>query len=390
MSDHQETETGPLSGVRIVEMAGIGPGPMCAMLLADLGADVIRIDRLESANLGLPRDPRADLLMRSRRSIAINLKTQEGVDTALKLIDRADGLIEGFRPGVMERLGIGPTICLKRNPRLVYGRMTGWGQDGPLAHAAGHDINYISLIGALHAIGRQDEAPIHPLNLVGDFGGGALYLAMGLLAALLNANASGKGQIVDCAMTDGAASLMTMFYGMHATGRFTDNRGENAIDTGSHYYNVYETADGKFVSIGSIEPKFYAELLDKIGLKDEELAHQQDQAAWPDLKARLAGIFGTKSRDEWCQIMEGSDVCFAPVLNLRESVSHPHNKARNTFVDVDGITQPAPAPRFSQTPAKISRPPCRPGQHSHEALSDWGFSSEEIESLEGNKTIAQT
>ncbi|MEQ9451220.1 MAG: CaiB/BaiF CoA-transferase family protein [Pseudomonadales bacterium] len=382
--------SGPLSGVRIVEMAGIGPGPMCAMLLADLGAEVIRIDRLESANLGLPRDPKTDLLMRSRRSVAIDLKNQKGVDTALKLIDSADALIEGFRPGVMERLGLGPTLCHKRNPSLVYGRMTGWGQDGPLAHAAGHDINYISLIGALHAIGRKGEAPIHPLNLVGDFGGGALYLAMGVLAALLDARTSGKGQVVDCAMTDGAASLMTMFYGMHAVGRFTDDRGENAIDTGSHYYNVYETADDKYVSIGSIEPKFYAELLERLGLKGEELPPQQDPSAWPDLKHRVASIFRSKTRDEWCEIMEGTDVCFAPVLSLSESAKHAHNEARNTFVQIDGVTQPAPAPRFSRTPATISGPPCQPGQHSRKILSDWGFTATEIEDLENDRTIAQT
>lgn len=381
---------GPLSGIRIVEMAGIGPGPMCAMLLADLGADVIRVDRIESANLGLPRDPRTDLLMRSRRSVAIDLKTPTGVDTALRLIDSADALIEGFRPGVMERLGLGPTICLKRNPGLVYGRMTGWGQDGPLAHAAGHDINYISLTGALHAIGRKGETPVHPLNLVGDFGGGALYLAMGLLAALLDSRASGQGQIIDCAMTDGSASLMTMFYGMHATNRFTDDRGENAIDTGSHYYNVYETADGKYVSIGSIEPKFYAELIEKLGLKDGDLPHQQDQSAWPDLKVKLASIFRTKTRDEWCEIMEGTDVCFAPVLSLSESVGHPHNKARDTFVEIDGVIQPAPSPRFSRTPAEVSRPPCRPGQHSREALSDWGFTDAQIASLEDSHAISQT
>jgi alpha-methylacyl-CoA racemase len=381
---------GPLSGIRIVEMAGIGPGPMCAMLLADLGADIIRVDRMESANLGLPRDPRTDLLMRSRRSVAIDLKTQMGVDAALKLIEGADALIEGFRPGVMERLGLGPAICLKRNPGLVYGRMTGWGQDGPLAHAAGHDINYISLIGALHAIGRQGEPPVHPLNLVGDFGGGALYLAMGLLAALLNARTSGQGQVIDCAMTDGAASLMTMFYGMHATGRFTDDRGENAIDTGSHYYNVYETADGKYVSIGAIEPKFYAELIDKLGLIKDDLPKQQDSSAWPDLKTKLTSIFRSKTRDEWCEIMEGTDVCFAPVLSLSESFGHAHNKARDTFVEIDGVMQPAPAPRFGRTPAEVSRPPCRPGQHSREALSDWGFTDDEIASLENGHTIAQT
>ncbi len=380
---------GPLEGVKIVEMAGIGPGPMCAMLLADLGADVVRVDRTTGADLGLRRDPRADLLMRSRRSVAVDVKTSEGVNTVLRLIEQADGLIEGFRPGVMERLGLGPDICLGRNPKLVYGRMTGWGQDGPLAHAAGHDINYISLIGALHAIGPEGGKPVPPLNLVGDFGGGALYLAFGLLAGMLEARSSGQGQVIDCAMTDGAASLMTMFYGMFASGGFADNRGANAIDTGSHFYNVYETKDGKFVSIGSIEAKFYAELMEKLGLEADSLPRQMDRENWPAQKKHLTELFLQKTRDEWCRIMEGTDICFAPVLGLGESPGHPHNVQRETFVDVAGIIQPAPAPRFSRTAAEISRPPCRPGQHSREVLSEWGFTKEQIQALEADQVITQ-
>ena len=379
---------GPLAGIKIVELAGIGPGPMCAMLLADLGADVIRVDRTQGADLGLRRDPKADLLMRSRRSVAVDLKTADGVETVLRLVDQADGLLEGFRPGVMERLGLGPGVCFRRNPRLVYGRMTGWGQSGPLAHAAGHDINYISLIGALHAIGEADSKPVPPLNLVGDFGGGALYLALGMLAGILEARSSGEGQVVDCAMTDGAASLMTMFFGMFASGAFSDARGTNAIDTGSHFYNVYETRDGKYVSIGSIEGKFYAKLIEKLGLDRTSLPEQMDRAAWPEMKSRLAETFRQKTRDEWCQIMEGTDICFAPVLNMAESISHPHNVQRGTFVNIDGIVQPAPAPRFSRTEAVVKGPPCRSGQHSQEVLSDWGFTEEEVQALiEGGAVV---
>ena len=305
------------------------------------------------------------------------------------MTEQADALLEGFRPGVMERLGLGPSACHRINPRLVYGRMTGWGQDGPLASAAGHDINYIALTGALHAIGREGQAPLHPLNLVGDFGGGALYLAFGILAGIIEARASGSGQVVDCAMTDGAASLMTMFYGMFAGGRWQEERGTNAIDTGSHFYNVYETKDGKYVSIGSIEPKFYAELIEKLGLSGEDLPTQHDASSWPAMKDRFQSVFRTKTRDEWCDVMEGSDVCFAPVLSLEESMRHPHNVARGTFVDMDGITQPGPAPRFSRTPGKLDRPPSVPGLHSEAVLGDWGFDAAEIAALTADGVVVQ-
>ena len=374
---------GVLSSYKIVEFAGIGPAPMCAMLLSDMGAEVLRVDRAEDANLGIPTDAKFGVLNRGRRSVALDLKKKEGAEVALKLIEKADALIEGFRPGVMERLGLGPELCLARNPRLVFGRMTGWGQDGPLAHAAGHDINYIALTGALHSIGRKGEAPVPPLNLVGDFGGGGAYLALGVVAALLEAQKSGKGQVIDVAMIDGASSLMAAIYGLRAAGRWTDNRGDNILDTGAHYYDVYETSDGKYVSIGSIEPKFYAELLQLSGLKHEELPRQNDKNSWPTLKERVAAVFRTKTRDEWCRIMEGSDVCFAPVLSMQEAPQHPHNRQRGTFVEVDGVMQPAPAPRFSRTPSAVQRPPAQPGEHTEEALRDWGFSATEVEQLRG-------
>jgi alpha-methylacyl-CoA racemase len=378
---------GVLSGYKIIEFAGIGPAPMCAMLLSDMGAEVLRIDRAEDANLGIPTDAKFGVLQRGRRSVALDLKKKEGTEVALKLIEKADALIEGFRPGVMERLGLGPDLCLARNPRLVFGRMTGWGQDGPLAHAAGHDINYIALTGALHSIGRKGEAPVPPLNLVGDFGGGGAYLALGVVAALLEAQKSGKGQVIDVAMIDGASSLMAAIYGLRAAGRWTDNRGDNILDTGAHYYDVYETSDGKYVSIGSIEPKFYAELLQLSGLEHEELPRQNDKNAWPALKDRVAAVFRSKTRDEWCRIMEGSDVCFAPVLSMQEAPQHPHNRQRGTFVEVDGVVQPAPAPRFSRTPSAIQRPPAQPGEHTEEALKDWGFSATEVEQLRRSGAI---
>jgi alpha-methylacyl-CoA racemase len=380
---------GPLSGYRIIELAGIGPGPMCAMLLSDMGADVLRIDRTADAGLGIAMENKYALLNRGRRSVALDLKKREAIETMLKLVDKADGLIEGFRPGVTERLGIGPDVCLKRNPRLVYGRMTGWGQEGPMAHAAGHDINYIALSGALHSIGRRGEAPVPPLNLVGDFGGGALYLALGMVAGILETQKSGKGQVVDAAMVDGAASLMTAIYGIHGSGRWTDNRGDNILDTGAHYYDVYETKDGKYVSIGSIETKFYDELLELSGLKKEELARQNDREAWPAMKQKVAVIFKTKTRDEWCKIMEGSDVCFAPVLSMTEAPKHPHNRHRGTFIEDDGVIQPGPAPRFSRTPSKIQRPPARPGEHTEEALRDWGFSASDLDGLRKAGAIVQ-
>ncbi|HKA55013.1 MAG TPA: CaiB/BaiF CoA-transferase family protein [Candidatus Binatia bacterium] len=378
---------GVLSGYKVIEFAGIGPAPMCAMLLSDMGAEVLRIDRAEDANLGIPTDAKYSVLNRGRRSVALDLKRKEGTGVALKLIERADALIEGFRPGVMERLGLGPEPCLARNPRLVYGRMTGWGQDGPLAHAAGHDINYIALTGALHSIGRKGEAPVPPLNLVGDFGGGGVYLALGVVGALLEAQKSGKGQVIDVAMIDGASSLMAAIYGLRAAGRWTDQRGENILDTGAHYYDVYETSDGKYVSVGSIEPKFYAELLHLAGLEHEELPRQNDRAAWPGLKERVAAIFRTKTREEWCRLMEGSEVCFAPVLSMQEAPNHPHNRERGTFVEFEGVVQPAPAPRFSRTPSAIQRPPARPGEHTEEALRDWGFSAVELEQLHGSGAV---
>jgi len=374
---------GTLSGYKIVEFAGIGPAPMCAMLLADMGAEVLRIDRAEDAALGITLEAKYSLLSRGRRSVAIDLKRREGVDAAMKLVEKADALLEGFRPGVMERLGLGPDECLKRNPRLIYGRMTGWGQEGPLAHAAGHDINYIALSGVLASIGRKGEAPVPPLNLVGDFGGGGLYLALGVVAGLLEAQKSGKGQVVDTAMVDGAASLLTAVYGMHASGMWSNGRGENILDTGAHFYDVYETRDGEYISIGSIEAKFYAELLKLSGLEGQEMPRQMDRKAWPDLKKKFAALFKTKTRDEWCKIMEGSDICFAPVLSMAEAPKHPHNQVRGTFVEVEGVVQPGPAPRFSRTPSKIQRPPAKPGEHTEEALREWGFSAADLEKLRG-------
>jgi len=378
---------GTLSGYRFVEFAGIGPAPMCAMLLADMGAEVLRIDRAEDAALGISLDAKYSLLSRGRKSVAIDLKRPEGVAAAMKLIEKADALLEGFRPKVMERLGLGPDECLKRNPRLIYGRMTGWGQEGPLAHAAGHDINYIALSGVLASIGRKGQAPVPPLNLVGDFGGGGLYLALGVVAGLLEAQKSGKGQVVDAAMVDGAASLLTAIYGMHASGMWSDKRGDNILDTGAHFYDVYETKDGEFVSIGSIEAKFYAELLKLSGLEGQEMPRQMDRKAWPDLKEKFAALFKTKTRAEWCKIMEGSDICFAPVLSMAEAPKHPHNQLRGTFVEVEGVVQPGPAPRFSRTPSKIQRPPAKPGEHTEEALREWGFSAGELEKLRGAGAI---
>ncbi|MGH8324487.1 MAG: CaiB/BaiF CoA transferase family protein, partial [Steroidobacteraceae bacterium] len=343
---------GPLTGYKVIELAGIGPAPMCAMLLSDLGADVLRIDRLADAGLGISLPTKYSVLNRGRRSVALDLKRPEATAAILRLTEQADALIEGFRPGVMERLGLGPDVCLARNPRLVFGRMTGWGQDGPLALAAGHDINYIALSGALNTIGRRGQAPVPPLNLVGDFGGGALYLAFGVVAGLLEAQKSGKGQVIDAAMVDGAASLMSAIYGMHGSGFWTDERGGNVLDTGAHYYDVYETSDGKYVSIGSIEGKFYDELLRLSGLKNEELPPQNDRKSWPQMKDRVTALFRTRTRDEWCKIMEGSDICFAPVLSMDEAPHHPHNRHRGTFVESGGVLQPGPAPRFSRTPSK--------------------------------------
>lgn len=366
---------GPLSGLKVIEFAGIGPGPFCGMLLSDLGADVVRIDRK-----GQGRASPADVTSRGRRSIGLDLKNPASIETCLKLMESADAVFEGFRPGVMERLGLGPDVALKRNPKLVYGRMTGWGQFGPYANAAGHDMNYIAITGALHAIGTGDK-PIPPLNLVGDFGGGALYLAFGLLAGVLNARETGQGQVIDCAMSDGAASLMSMFYGFKASGMWKEQRRANLLDGGAHFYDTYQCADGKWISIGSIEPQFYALLLEKTGINDPAFAAQMDRGAWNDLREKLAHVIAQKSQAEWCEIMDATDVCFAPVLDLDEAPKHPHNAARKTFVELGGVVQPAPAPRFSATPGAIQGPPPAIGAHDREALSDWGFSAAQIDEL---------
>jgi alpha-methylacyl-CoA racemase len=374
---------GPLSGFRIVEIAGIGPGPFAAMLLADMGAEVIRVQRTQAVQGAVPTEPDRDLLQRGRRSIAVDLKNPDGVETVLKLIESADALIEGFRPGVMERLGLGPDVCLARNPGLVFGRMTGWGQTGMYSQAAGHDINYISLAGSLAHFARAGQAPVPPINMVGDFGGGGMFLAYGMVCALLERTKSGKGQVVDAAMVDGAAVLMTMFWAFSQMGLHDENApGTNMLDTGSHFYDVYQCQDGKYVSIGSIEPQFYAELLRLTGLEgDPEFARQMDKSQWPHLKKRIAEIFRTKTRDEWCAIMEATDVCFAPVLTMSEAARHPHNVERNVFIEIAGVKQPAPAPRFSRTVPEISCPPAHAGQHSREILVDWGFATDDIDRL---------
>ena len=375
--------------MRVVEIAGIGPGPFAAMLLADMGADVLRIDRAGAVSpVAENTPPPLDLLNRGRRSIGVDLKTEGGSEVVLRLVERADALIEGFRPGVAERLGIGPNDCLARNERLVYGRMTGWGQDGPMAAAAGHDLNYIALAGALHPIGRAGSPPPPPLNLIGDFGGGALYLAFGIVCGVLEARTSGQGQVVDAAMVDGAAHLTTMFHSMKAMGFWSDERESNLLDGGAHFYDTYETSDGKFVSIAPLEPKFYAELRALAGLDDDDWAAQMDRSRWPEMKLRLGEVIRTRTRDEWCSLMEGTDACFAPVLDLSEAPLHPHNRERDTFTEVAGVTQPSPAPRFSRTPGAISRPPAHPGQHTEDALSDWGFSAAEISDLLASRAIA--
>jgi alpha-methylacyl-CoA racemase len=379
---------GPLAGITVIEIAGIGPGPYCGMMLADMGADVIRIDRAGSVQGGDPERPPADFLARGRRSVGVDLKSPDGVEVVLSLVETADALFEGFRPGVTERLGIGPDECLARNPRLVYGRMTGWGQEGPYASTAGHDINYIALAGVLDHIGRAGQPPTPPLNLVGDFGGGGLLLAFGIVAGLLEARASGTGQVIDAAMVDGAASLMTMTHSFRAMGIWNDERGTNMLDTGAHFYDVYETSDGRYLSIGSIEPQFYAELLRLTGLDGEDLPWQQDRSQWPAMKERLAAIFRTRTRDEWCELMEGTDVCFAPVLSIPEAYEHPHNVARGTFVEVAGLRQPGPAPRFSRTASEVSGPPAHAGQHTDEVLSGAGFDAERIAKLRETGAIA--
>jgi len=373
---------GPLSGIKVIEFEAIGPGPFAGMLLADMGADVLIVDRPVSGDLGLKRARAIELMNRGKRSVTLDMKSPSGVEAALELVGRADALIEGMRPGVMERLGIGPDAALARNPRLVYGRMTGWGQDGPLAPRAGHDINYIALAGVLNAFGRKGGAPVPPLNLVGDFGGGGMLLGFGIACALVEAGRSGKGQVVDAAMVEGASLLATMFSGMMAAKTWTEERGANILDTGAPWYDVYETKDGKFVSIGSIEARFYDELLARLGIAGEALPKQHDRAGWPELRERYAAVFRSKTRDEWVRAFEGSDACFAPVLSFSEARRDPHNAARGSFVSVGGIEQPAPAPKFSRTPPQVRRAPPERGEGGREALADWGFSAADLARLE--------
>ena len=369
---------GPLQGIKVLEVGGIGPGPFCGMMLSDMGADVVRIERKGGLILSKPE---YDVLTRNRRSIFIDLRKREGVETLLRMVEKVDAMHEGFRPGVMEKLGLGPSVCLERNPRLVYGRMTGWGQKGPLAHTAGHDINYIALSGALHALGRKGENPVPPLNLVGDFGGGGMLLAFGMVCALLETQKSGRGQVVDAAMVDGSALLMAMIYGFKAGGTWQDIRGVNLLDTGAYFYDTYETADRKHVAIGAIEPQFYALLLELTDIKDDDFQNQLDSAQWPLLKEKMSKVFKMKTRKEWCDILEGSDACFTPVLSMAEAPEHPHMKARKTFTQVDGVMQPAPAPRFSRTKPNIKNPPPEPGQDTEAVLIEFGFTTKEIDAL---------
>ncbi|HEX4367458.1 MAG TPA: CaiB/BaiF CoA-transferase family protein [Rhodopila sp.] len=372
---------GPLAGVKIIEFAGIGPAPMASMLLADMGATILRIDRVAAADLGVPMAEEHEFTRRSRAAIALDLKRPEAIALALRLIDGSDALIEGFRPGVMERLGLGPDVCLGRNKKLAYGRVTGWGQEGPLAQAAGHDMNYIALTGALHAIGRAGQKPTPPLNLVGDYGGGALYLVTGLLAAIISARATGVGQVVDAAMVDGALSLMTPIYAMQAGGRLSEPRGHNQLDSGAYYYEVYECSDGQFISLAPIEAKFHAELLRLLEIDPASMPAQRDKGGWARWKDVLTERFRTRTRDDWCRILEGSDACFAPVLSMTEAHAHPHNQARAAFIEVGGYRQPAPAPRFGTTKLAAPRPPG--SVPVAEALAAWGLPAAEIAALSG-------
>ena len=377
---------GPLQGVRVIEVAGIGPGPFCAMVLADLGADVVRIDRPPAG--GDPAAARYDVLNRGRRSVAVDLKDPGGPDVVLRLVERADALLEGFRPGVAERLGIGPEACLERNPRLVYGRMTGWGQDGPLAPTAGHDLTYAAVAGALAHIGRAGQPPTPPLNLVADFGGGGMLLALGLVAGLLHARTSGEGQVVDAAMVDGTALLMAPFFGASAMGFWSDERGTNLLDSGAPFYDVYSCLDGKELAVGAIEPQFFAALLEVLDLETEAVPEQNDRERWPELRASLAAAISSRPRAEWLARAEGTDACVAPVLTMRDAADHPHVRHRGTIVERDGVPQPAPAPRFSATPTALDRPPSVPGLHTDEVLAEGGFSDQEIASLRTAGTVA--
>lgn len=370
---------GPLHGIRIIELGGIGPVPFCGMLLADLGADVLCIERVQPAGSSIGKDARFDLFSRGKQSIALDLKHPDAVTLLKRLLARADALIEGFRPGVAERMGLGPENCVALNPRLVYGRMTGWGQIGPMAQAPGHDINYIALTGALHAIGQKNGPPTPPLNLVGDFGGGAMYLALGLLSALLESRSSGRGQIVDAAMVDGAASLMTFIYGLHASGLYSDHRGSNRYDGGAPYYTTYETKDGRWIALGSNEPQFYQQTLELLGLADESLPQQTDRTGWDTLRTRFASVFKTRTRDEWCALAAGKEVCLSPVLSLEEAPKHPSNRERGAFLEIDGVPQPAPAPRFSRTAAEV-----RSGAtaDARTILAAWGLDTDGVTAVQ--------
>ncbi|MCC7412315.1 MAG: CoA transferase [Gammaproteobacteria bacterium] len=377
---------GPLQGVKVVEFQGIGPGPFCAMMLADMGAEVIQIDRPPAARDGGDdanwRDAgRFQFVNRGRRALALDLKLAAGREVALRLIRGADVLVEGFRPGVMERLGLGPEPCLSANPRLVYGRMTGWGQDGPLAQAAGHDINYIALSGALHAGGRRGQPPAAAPTLIGDIGGGAMMLAFGIVCALLEVRRSGRGQVIDAAVCDGSALLCSLLYSLHAAGMLSNDTGTNFFDTGSHFYDAYECADGHYISVGALEGRFYAKLLGHLGIDDADPAAQFDQSRWPAMKERIAAVFRSRSRDEWCALLEGSDCCFAPVLDFDEAPRHAHNRARGNFIEIDGVRQPAPAPKFSRTPAQATRPPAPAGADTESVLAEYGYSAADISSL---------
>ena len=379
---------GALDGVKAIELAGIGPGPFCGMMLADMGADVVRVDRASSVGKSYSEFPQSDVLSRGRRSIGVDLKHPEGRKIIMSLIKEADMLFEGFRPGVAERLGVGPEDCLAHNSKLVYGRMTGWGQEGPYASSAGHDINYIALAGVLAHLGRSDTGPVPPLNLIGDFGGGGMYLAFGMVCALIEARSSGKGQVVDAAMVDGSASLMSAFFGMMESGFHNPERGVNLLDTGAHFYNVYQCADGEWISLGAIEPQFYSEMLDRLGLQEEEFSNQYDRDLWPEFTKKIAEVIARKTREEWDVLLAGSDVCYAPVLSVFEAIDHPHNVERGTFVEVDGVVQPAPAPRFSRTPGTVSRPPPHPGKHTEEVLTECGFDSNSIDALRSAGVVA--
>ena len=381
MSQHANASQGPLVGLRVLEVGGVGPAPFCTMLLSDMGADVIRIDRKRAGESGFPIKRCFEVMFRGKRSLAMDLKKREAIEVVRRMVSHADVLIEGFRPGVMERLGLAPDVCLEINPKLVYGRMTGWGQGGPLAQAPGHDLNYIALTGALHAIGRKGGGPEIPLNLIGDFGGGSMYLAFGILCALFEARHSGRGQVVDAAMVDGATSLMSMVYGLHAAGYWKDERGSNRLDSGAPWYEVYETQDGKWVAVGSTEHSFYLNTLKVLGLAPEAFADQHDRTGWPAMKEAFARVFSTRTRDEWVAAFEGTETCFSPVLSLAEAPLHPHQRARGNFVEVAGVMQPAPAPRFSRSKGAVQRPPPEVGEHSDEVLQEWGFAGDEIASL---------